>query len=157
MCLNGHAKYSPYFSHSSVVFGQVPRNITETDVTTPTVQTPIKTTTPTVPITTTTPNAATPSQDQRPVTDENLKTTPSLDPRLLVNTVLTKRTFTNILREYSFNEPTNAVTKFTINNSLRPRIQYRTEQSRPFVPITGNSLTPINVTNNSLAGLVSSA
>ena len=87
------------------------------------------------------------------MTNENLVTTPSLDPRLLVNTVLTKQLFTNIIKEYSSNEPPNAITKLNISNSMRPQIQYRTKQPRPFFPITGNNLTPVNIKNDSLVTL----
>ena len=119
-------------------------NTDDTTLTTTTVQSPTITTTttpPTVPtITTPTPNVDTSSHNQRPVTNENLllqtdttpsrddnssdkvttttTTTPTLDQRLLVNTVLTKQKFTNIINEYSSNEPTNAVTTFILRNSL---------------------------------------
>ena len=75
---------------------------------------------------------------------------PSLGPHLLVDTVLTKQPFTDITKEYSSNETLNAITKFFISNSMRPRIQYRNKQPRPFYPITGNNLTPINIHNNNL-------
>ena len=115
----------------------------------------ITTTTTTVPITTTTttttnPNYDTKSKAQRPAMNENLITTLSLDPRLLVNTVLTKQLFTNIIREYASIEPFNPTTKFILSNSLRPQIQYRTNQSRWFYPINGNNLTSINFNNDSL-------
>ena len=55
---------------------------------------------------------------QRPATNENSIITPSLDPRLLVNTVLTKQLFTNIIKEYSSSDPVNETTKFIIKNSL---------------------------------------
>ena len=100
-------------------------------------------------ITTTT--DTTPSPDNNFSDKVKTITTPTLNPRLLVNTVLTKQTFTNIINEYSSNEPTNAVTTFILRNLLRPRIQYRTNHSRPFVPITGNNLTQIDVNNSSLA------
>ena len=85
---------------------------------------------------------------QRPATNENLDTTPSLDPRLLVNTVLTKQLFTDIIKEYSSSDPANATTKFIISNSLRPRIQYRTKESQPCHPISGNNFTPMNIQND---------
>ena len=103
--------------------------------------------------TTTTPNDDTQPQAQCPATNENSVTTPSLDPRLLVNTVLTKTLFTNIIREYSSNEPSNTITKFILSNSLQPQIQYGTKQPRPFYPINGNNLTPINSNNDSLVSL----
>ena len=65
---------------------------------------------------------------QRPTTNKTLKTSPSLDPRLLVNTILTKYSFTNIIKENSSSDPTNATTNFIISNSLRPRIQYRIKE-----------------------------
>ena len=118
---------------------QSPTITTTTPSTVPIITT--TTTPPTVPTTTTpTPNVDTSSHNQRPVTNENLllqmdttpsrdnnssdtvttttTKTPTLDPRLLVNTVLTKQTFTNIIKEYSSNEPTNAVTKFILSKSL---------------------------------------
>ena len=71
--------------------------------------------------------------------------TPTLDPRLLVDTAQTKQSFTRIIKDYSSNVVPNAVTKFIISNSMRPRIQYRTKESQPFHPISGNDLTPMNI------------
>ena len=87
---------------------------------------------------------------QRPATNENLVITPSLDPRLLVNTVLTKQLFNDIIKEYSLSDPANATAKFIISNSMQPRIQYRTKESQPFHLISGNNLTSMNIQNNCL-------
>ena len=83
----------------------------------------------TVPLTTTITkiNNATQIIAQRPATNENLIITPSLDELLSVTTVLTKQSFTNIIREYSSNKPAYETTKFILSNSLQPRIQYRTD------------------------------
>ena len=128
-----------------------------TTTTVPKFQSPDKRiTTTTVPITTTTitiPNNDTQSKAQRPATNGNLVTTPSLDPRLLVNTILTKQLFIDIIREYSSNEPPNATTKLILSNFLQQRIQYKTKQSRLFYPINSNNLTPINFNNDSLVTL----
>ena len=87
---------------------------------------------------------------QRPLTNDTLNISLSLDPRLLLNTTLTKHSFTDIIKEYSSSDPTNATTNFIINNSLRPRIQYRTKQSQGSHHVSGNDFTPTNIHNNCL-------
>ena len=84
------------------------------------------------------------------LTNEILDTTPSLDPRLLVYTVLTKQLLIDIIKEYSSSDPANATAKFIINDSLQPQIQYRTKESQPCHPISGNNYTPMNIQHDCL-------